>query len=149
MLDEVVEFKNREITANVVSLIKKNELLTNISKDLLEIEKKAVLDETKSAIHEIGKKIIKTRDVEIWKDFDVRFRQVHSQFYNQLISLFPDLTPSEQRLCALLRMNLNTKEISELMGLHPRSIDNARFKLRKKLNLTPKQNLVSFLIKLS
>ncbi|MCK5103944.1 MAG: hypothetical protein KAR17_14065, partial [Cyclobacteriaceae bacterium] len=79
-IEEELEFKNREMTANVMSLMKKNEILSDISKSLLEVEKQAVKEETKGAITKIAGKIRKTRDEEIWEEFDIRFKQVHSDF---------------------------------------------------------------------
>ena len=147
-MEEELEFKNREMTTNVMSLMKKNEILTEISKKLLEVEQNAVKDETKKAINTIAGKIQKTREEEIWEEFDIRFKQVHIDFYEKLVNQFPNLSPSEQRLCAFLRMNMSTKDISELIGVHPRSVDNARSKVRKKFGLTSEDNLVSFLSKI-
>ena len=45
-------------------------------------------------------------------------------------------------------MNLNTKEIAEIMGLSVRSVESRRYRLRKKIKLSKDQDLVSFLIKL-
>ncbi|MEN8225934.1 MAG: hypothetical protein ABFS05_11320, partial [Bacteroidota bacterium] len=144
-IEQELEFKNREMTTNVMSLMKKNEILTDISKSLLDIEKQAVKDETKDALSKIAFKVQKTRDTEIWKEFNVRFKEVHSEFHTKLLRQYPDLSPSEQRLCAFLRMNMSTKDISELSGIHPRSIDNTRSKIRKKLGLNAEDNLVNYL----
>ena len=51
-------------------------------------------------------------------------------------------------LCTFLRMNLNTKEIADIMGLSVRSIESRRYRLRKKLNLSKDEDLVSNLISL-
>lgn len=147
-IEDELKLKNREITANVLGLMKKNEALTEISKSLLEVEKHAVKEDTKLAISKIAEKIWKSRDEEIWEEFDIRFKQVHVDFYNHLVQQFPDLSPSEQRLCAFLRMNMSTKDISELMGINSSSIDNSRSKIRKKLQLSSDINLVTYLTKL-
>ena len=90
----------------------------------------------------------KTPQDEIWEEFEVRFKQVYSTFYEKLRIDFPDLTPSELKLCALLRLNLSTKEICELSGQRPSSLDVARYRLRKKLGLSNSPvNLVTFLSK--
>ena len=60
--------------------------------------------------------------------------------------MFPDLSPSEQRLCAFLRLNMSTKEISELTGQRISSLETARYRLRKKLGITNSHiNLITFL----
>jgi DNA-binding CsgD family transcriptional regulator len=131
-----------------MALMKKNEILNEISEELLNLEKKAVKSETKSAIRQVAQKIRKSRDVEIWEEFDIRFKQVHNDFYNRLNQKFTDLTPSEQRLCAFLKMNLSTKDISELTGTSTRTVETARYRIRKKLGLASEDNLVGFLIKI-
>lgn len=64
---------------------------------------------------------------------------------SKLSERFPGLKPSDKRLCAYLRMGLSTKEIASLMNTAPRSIETARYRLRKKLDLTNGENLVDFL----
>ena len=59
---------------------------------------------------------------------------------------FPNLTPNEQRLCAFLKLNMSTKDISELTGQTINAIEMARYRLRKKLHISGKdENLITFL----
>jgi DNA-binding CsgD family transcriptional regulator len=75
-------------------------------------------------------------DLDVWKEFEIRFNQVQHDFYSKLSSKFPDLSANEKRLCAFLKLNISTREISALTGQSQKSIDIARNRLRKKLNLT-------------
>jgi len=145
-LENELELRNKELTSNVMSLMKKNEILSEIADKLMDIRDEAVKDETKSAIKKIAGELQKSTDDEIWDEFEVRFKQVHSVFYEKLIQQFPNLSPNEQRLCAFLRLNMTTKEISELTGQRIGTLEIARSRLRKKLNITNTQvNLVTFL----
>jgi hypothetical protein len=145
-LEHELEFRKKELTTNVMSLMKKNEVLSAISDKLITIKNQAVKDETKDAINKISKEIQKTTEEEIFEEFELRFQQVHSDFYDKLIQRFPGLSPSEQRLCAFLRLNMTTKEISELTGQQASSLETARYRLRKKLGITNSQvNLITFL----
>jgi DNA-binding CsgD family transcriptional regulator len=126
--------------------MKKNEVLSAISEKLITIKNHAVKEETKDAINKISKEIQKTTEEEIFEEFELRFKQVHSDFYDELLRRFPELSPSEQRLCAFLRLNMSTKEISELTGQKASSLETARYRLRKKLGITNSQvNLITFL----
>lgn len=146
VLEEKLEFKNKEFTLHVMSLMKKNEILTNVSNKLIQIEQEAVKDETKSAIKRIAAELQKSTESEVWEEFELRFSQVHSNFYEKLLNNFPNLTPSEQKLCAFLRLNMTTKEISELTGQSISTLETARYRLRKKLNISNSQvNLITFL----
>jgi tetratricopeptide (TPR) repeat protein len=147
-LEEELEFKNREMTSNVMALMKKNELMSEISKKLLLLEENAVKDETKDNIRKIAREISNLQNVELWEEFDSRFKQVHSDFYKKLNHQFPDLSPAEQRICAFLKMNMSTKDIAELTGKQILSINNSRSRIRTKLGLNPDDNLVSFLTKI-
>ena len=82
---------------------------------------------------------------KVWKEFEMRFQNVHNDFYKRLINKFPDLSPNELRLCAFLKLNLNTKEISSITHQSINSIDIARSRLRQKLGLSKEENLISFL----
>ena len=145
-LEHELEFKNKELTSNVMSLLKKNEILSGISDKLISIKNQAVKEETKDAIIKISKELQNTTEEEIFEEFELRFKQVHHDFYDKLIQQFPDLSPNEQRLCAFLRLNMSTKEISELTGQRPSSLETARYRLRKKLGISNSQtNLISFL----
>jgi TusA-related sulfurtransferase len=145
-LENELDMKNKELTSNVMSLMKKNEILSVIADKLMDIRNEAVKEETKSAIKRIAHELQKTTDDEIWDEFEIRFKQVHSEFYDKLIQKFPNLSPNEQRLCAFLRLNMTSKEISELTGQRTGTLEIARSRLRKKLGITNTQvNLVTFL----
>lgn len=77
-----------------------------------------------------------TSNENLWNEFEIRFNHANDQFYKRLISKHPNLSKSEKKLCAFLKLNLNTKEISLLTGQNANSIFVARTRLRKKLNLS-------------
>jgi len=141
-----LELRNKELTANVMSIMKKNETLTQIASRLKGIQKEAVKDETKKAIRKISVELNKAVDDEPWEEFELRFKQVHSDFFTALIEQFPNLSPQEQRLCALLRLNMTSKEISGITGQQVATIEMARTRLRKKIGITnTSTNLITFL----
>ncbi len=145
-LKNELEFKNKEMAANVMALMKKNEMLSDITTQLIEIEAKAEKEETKSSIRKVAIEIEQSTQEKIWEEFEMRFKQVYSEFYEKLNQRFPDLSPNEQRLCAFLKLNLSTKEISSITGQNPRAIEMARFRLRKKLSISTQEvNLVTFI----
>ena len=63
----------------------------------------------------------------------------NSEPYKKLIKEFPELTVNERRLCALLSINMSTKEISDITRQSAHSINMARSRLRKKFGLTNRQ----------
>ena len=145
-----LEARNRELASNVVSLMKKNEVYSEIISKLEQIKENAVKDETKEALAKVKKEIEKTIDGSFWDEFELRFKNVHSDFYDKLISQFPNLTSNELRLCAFLKMSLSTKDIASITGQNPRSIDKARERLRTKLGISNDKtvSLASFIQKI-
>ncbi len=75
----------------------------------------------------------------------MRFQEVHADFYQKLTSKFTDLSPNKLKICAFLRLNMSTKEISTITFQSPKSISMARFRLRKKMEIGSYNNLVSYL----
>ena len=83
---------------------------------------------------------------QVWNDFETRFESAFDSFYRILLERFPNLTPNERKLCALLRSGLSSKDIAVLTFQNPQSVDVARYRLRKKLNLVNEENLTDFLL---
>jgi DNA-binding CsgD family transcriptional regulator len=79
-----------------------------------------------------------------WGHFRLLFEQVHPQFWERVTKIYPDLSSYELKLVALLRMNLSTKEIADVLGISPQSANTSRYRLRKKLRLQPNQDLEAF-----
>jgi tetratricopeptide (TPR) repeat protein len=144
-LKEELEYRNKEITTNVMYLVQKNELINSIIERL----KKVLLSlkgENQQVLQEIIRELLAGGDQDLWEEFEVRFKQVHSDFYQKLNDQFPELTANERRLCAFLRLNMTTKDIASLTKQSANSIEVARTRLRKKLNLSNSEtSLVTFL----
>jgi len=134
-LTKELEIKNKELTTNVIYQIRKNELINNIA-DKLMTNRHNFKKENQSLIKDIIFELESSKEDSIWMEFETRFHNVHNEFYAKLNEINPDLTPNERRLCAFLRLNMSTKEISSITGQSLRSIDVARTRLRQKLNLT-------------
>lgn len=147
-LREDLEYKNRELTTNVMYLLKKNELITNISERLI----KSKLDfkpENQKIIQEIILELKSNQDTDTWAEFEAHFTQVHTDFYKRLNEKFPNLSSNEKKLCAFLRLNMSTKDISAITYQSINSITVARSRLRKKLNIEGEDvNLVNFFMQI-
>jgi DNA-binding CsgD family transcriptional regulator len=103
-------------------------------------------DENKTPLQHIIYNLQSQTDNEVWQEFQLRFNQVHNEFYERIREKHPEITPSEERLCALLRLNMTSKEIAAITHQTIRGVEVARGRLRKRLNLTGTDiNLVSYL----
>jgi hypothetical protein len=148
-LTDELEFKNKELTLNVMNLLKRNEFIIDTSRRLIDLKPEQQTEHMKEELNRIAKSLQDETTKDIWEEFELRFKQVHSGFYDRLLERFPELTPNELKMCGLLRLNLTTKEISELTGQRRETIEMARFRLRKHLGIIDSQtNLVNFLSKI-
>ena len=143
-LSNDLDYKNKELTTNVLYLLKKNEFIINISNQLKSL-RDSFKPENRKIIDGIIREMEQSSSRDIWKEFEVRFQDVHSDFYNKLIKKYPDLSPNELKLCAFLRLNMSTKEISSITFQSYNSIIMARHRLRKKLDISSNENLITFL----
>lgn len=138
---------NNLLAASTMNLVVKNEFIEAIKEKLKVVNRKGKNKETHQSLVQIVKEIDTTlRLQEDWEQFEYHFDQVHGDFLIRLRDEFVELTPNEQKLCALLRLNLNTKEIANLMGISLRGVEIARYRLRKKLDLNQGQNLSKFIL---
>lgn len=145
-IESKLRFKNKELAINLMALLKKNELLEQISERLIRIEKEGDKRDARGAVSLLNKELKQNIDNKIWKEFSSRFHETNHAFYDKLLQQFPQLSQSELKLCAYLRLNMSTKEISDLTGQRMESIDVARYRLRKKLGISNSDsNLVTFL----
>lgn len=142
-LERELDGKNRELTSKTMFLNQKSDMINRLIRRLQEIRDNSEnsSDEIVSLVNELRADAPQSS----WKEFEVQFLQVHPGFYQRLYERHPELTSYEQRICAFLRMNLNTKEISAITGRSAKSIEVTRSRIRQKLNLKRDDNLSSFL----
>jgi len=143
-LELELDYRNKELATHVMYLVNKNEFLASISEKLLAI-RHMLLPENRTVVQEIIREMKSNIDNTVWNEFEVRFQNVHQDFYQKLGEKYPDLTPNEIKLCAFLRLNMTTKDISSITFQSLKSIQVARVRLRKKLGITRDENLVSLL----
>lgn len=148
-LQAELSFKSSELASSTMAIIKKNEFLMNM-KEFLRHQKEQLGSRYPDKYYDsMVQKIDGNMDSQDdWKIFEANFERAHEQFMKTLKETYTDLTPSDLRLCAFLRMNLSSKEIAPLLGISVRGVENHRYRLRKKLNLDNDSNLTEFIIKL-
>ncbi len=139
------DFKNKsnELAASTMSIIKKNQLLSQVKDQLM--ASKDDNGSTKKIIAIIDRNLKQTDDWELFKE---AFNNADRDFLKTLEKTHPNLTPNDIRLCSYLRLNLSSKEMAELLNISPRSVEIKRYRLRKKLNLMHDENLVSYMLRL-
>ncbi len=141
MLKETIELKNRELVSKALILTTQKEKNARLAQKLKKVNTKQV-DELKAVIDEL-----QTEDTVYLKEFQVRFNEVHQNFYTNLKADFPNLTTGELNLAAFLKLQLSSKEIAILTNTTKAGINVSRSRLRKKLKMDNKDNFIDFLEK--
>jgi len=145
-----IELKNNELIENALYLVKNKEFNIIISKKLQNLCKllSSADNELISLINEIVTDIDEKIKDDSWLRFEVSFNEVNKDFNKILFEKYPTLTSSEIKICAFLKLGLNSKNIASILKVNPESIKVSRYRLRKKLNLEADQNLQMFLASL-
>ena len=141
--------KSNELTNYALHLGERNKFLLELKselKKLKHIPEKEREEKIKELTLSVQQNIQMQQDLET---FQQSINQNSKEFYDKLKIRFPNLTKSEVRLCALLRLDLSTKEIAALNNISTRAVEMGRYRLRKKLDIDPKDNIVAFLQQIS
>jgi tetratricopeptide (TPR) repeat protein len=144
-LKQQLEVKSRELSTHTLNLIKNNQLLEHLRSTLQAMVKDDKRDQKKQMqqiILEINESF---NHEQHWREFTAAFEQVHQQFFDSLKQYSSELTSTDMRLIALLKMNLDSADIATLLGISTDSLRVSRYRLRKKLNIPQGENLFAFI----
>ncbi len=134
-----LEHKRRELATNSIQIAQKTEILNEL-KDLIQTLPASTVK------HEAMRVI--ERNIQLdghWDRFKMHFDEVHPDFFNRLQSNFPDITQNELKHCAYIKMRLASKEIAQLTNISVKGMETARYRLKKKLNLSAEQDMNDFI----
>jgi DNA-binding CsgD family transcriptional regulator len=135
---------NRELATSATYIAQKNKILGLVRKNFNRVflKKKSV---SKNEAYQILQSIDETIKFDNdWYRIKAQFEKIYPGYFDRLRKKHPQLTPTDHKLCALLRMNLNTREISQILKITAPSAEISRIRLRKKLDLDKSTNLTQF-----
>ena len=145
-----LKHKSSQLADSTMNLVRKNDMLQELDVQMQELSGIIGKDTPKPTINKMIKDVRRSiqrniKEDENWEKFEENFNLVYDNFMKKLSEQFPDLKANDKKLCAYLRMGLSSKEMASLLNTTLRSIETARYRLRKKLNLKQGQNLTSFI----
>lgn len=145
LMQKELDLKKKELDNFAIWVKSRNEILAGIQDKIKDIygmetgEATRQLKKLNSSISQFNR-----TNEEAEKMID----ELNSGFISKLAEAYPDLSNSEMRLASLLKIGMSSKEISLILSMEPKSVDMARYRLRKKLNLSGNDNLCDFLGKI-
>ncbi len=145
-VDAELAFKKKELTTHALHLAKKNEVLEGLKQKAEELK-------TSENGHSGYQQLIRTINFDLqddnnWENFAKYFEEVHKDFNGNVKKKYPNVTSNELRLMALLKMNLSSKEIANILNISQEGIKKARYRLRKKLQITTDDSLQDVVLSL-
>lgn len=145
-LEAELTHKGKELASAAMMLINHSEFLKNLRECIQTFILTGKINriEGNELLSMIGKNI---PEEDEWNLFQNNFDLIHENFFLNLKERYASLTPADLKLCALLRLNYSSKEIAEMLNISIRGVEAARYRLRKKLQLSETDNLVDFMLK--
>ncbi|MCU0404744.1 MAG: tetratricopeptide repeat protein [Chitinophagaceae bacterium] len=136
-------FQQQELGTVAGSMIQKDELIAEITSELESLRD----NQTQQRIDNLTELLqarLSTQDD--WTQFQVQFEKVYPGFFQKLQNRFPNLTPTEIKLCAFEKLGLKDTQAGDMLGVNPESIRKGRYRLRKGVGETGWEELKDFLI---
>ncbi len=147
-LNADLEQRSKSLATHTLHLIEKNKLLENIKSSLAASLKLEGAERRLMQKEILGKISDSFNHDQEWTDFRQNFEQVHQSFFNKIQEFPSELSNTETRLCALIKLNLSTQDIAIVLGISIDSLRIARYRLKKKLGLQKEESLKAFIQKL-
>jgi hypothetical protein len=134
-----LEQKENQLTCISLQVLKKNELLNEIK---AKIENKEPLP-AQQLLKMVNQHFEQNK---IWNDFDLYFESINKHFHMRLKETYSKINSNDLKICALIKLNMSVKEMAFILNISPDSVKTARYRLRKKLQLTAEQKLTDFIL---
>jgi DNA-binding CsgD family transcriptional regulator len=137
--------KQQELTAVALQIAKQNETLGKLTEQLRTLPAGGTEEKGKatSILREIDR--LRSNDSD-WKMFETQFDTIHTGFNAKLLEQYPSLTPKEVRICALMKLNLSSKDIANTLAISQRTVEVHRLQIRKKMKLRQTDSLANKLV---
>ncbi len=144
-LKDEIEFKTKQLAGHALNMMQKNKLLQELTEKISE-KTKTMSDDGKKELFSVKKQLEIGLNVDKdWDLFKIYFEQINESFFDKLKEINPKLSSNDFRLSALIKLNLSLKESASVLNISPESVKNARYRLKKKLNLNGEQDLTQFI----
>lgn len=141
-LEKTIKQKELELNSFIRDMIEKNSQIEILLKQLKKsnsVHKDKLTEELKSK---------KTFASKNWIEFMFKFSQLHPDFSEKLKESIPNISPTETKLSVLAFLNLSSKEIGNILAISATSVNQGKYRLKKKIDLAKELSLTDFLQKL-
>lgn len=145
LLEAELQVKSKELASLALDAVIQRKAVESLKEAMLAQERKGTINkhDADAILRQISGNV---NEEEFWDIYHENFDMIHKNFFRNLRKQYPSLTASDLRFCALLRLNLSTKDIAQFTNLTIRGVETARYRIRKKLDIHGNASIVDFLI---
>jgi len=140
-----LEKKQLELVSKTNFIAQRNNYLDILKHSVL--KQKGKNKDSEKVSFEIEREIDRIIGSEkIFENFESQFTEVYPEFFKVLVLKYGKLSQTDLRLCAYIKMNQSTNEISQITGVSIRTVETQRYRLGKKIKLLDSESLNSVII---
>jgi tetratricopeptide (TPR) repeat protein len=144
--EDKLEFSQTKTDKLVMNFVKNNDFIERFKENLKSVQSTTKDSESKI---ELNRLLLELQNFKLINDTkEDLFNQVDAQFLYKLAKQYPSLTEEERKICVLIYLNLKNKDMAVILNLSLRSVENCRYRIRKKMDLDSNDNLSSVLYNL-
>ncbi len=149
LIEEELKNKSNQVSSFAMQLVKKNEFMQRLQKEIVKLRKKVKNDTVINEIQRIILEISQNIDTENnLLEFNMQVNKANQEFYTTLEQNFPNLTKTEKQILGFLKINMSSKEIASILNITLQGVNTKRYRLRKKLELDNSKSFEDFFAEL-
>jgi len=144
-LEHKLDFRMKELTNLALFISQRTSIYGDLIKSFKSLnftDINQLKKEINTLIKEYTFKLDFNEDIQ---RFHTNVETLQSDFLFRIKEKYPHLTNKDTQLAVQVKLKLSSKEIANINNISLNSVEIGRHRLRKKLNLDIKENLVSFL----
>ena len=143
---KILDANKRELVATALQVSKTSKIIETTLKRIGQLLEKHSETDVCDDLLQIRKDLeLQSTEQDNWEVFKLLFTEVHKDFFNKLKAKHPALTKTELKFCAYLRIHLSSSQISSILNVTNEGIKKTRYRIRKKLDLSPKDSLEDYI----
>jgi len=135
------DFRSRQLTTYTLHMMQKNLILKEVLDEVKVMEGKGAGQIKKEFVNLKIQLINAVSSDTDWENFSLFFEKVNPNFFIRLKEKYPNISNKDEKLCALIRLNMDINEAASVLNVDSNSIRMARYRLRKKMGLNPQEDL--------
>ena len=147
-LEHKLEYRMKELTNLALFISQRTSIYKAFTKSLKSLDFNDLNQQKREIKNLIKEYTFKFDFNEDLQRFHTNIETLQSDFLFKIKEKYPHLTTKDIQLAVQVKLKLSSKEIANINNISLNSVEIGRHRLRKKLGLEKKENLVNFLEKL-